>query len=132
MGSGDSPRSGRIRNRLGRIMERRRLRRQRKLDSSARPQQEELRQLTVENRALKTRVKALGDPGALEREARRLGMVPAARLTRASAGSEPWSLGCHLFPREGRNDVAVGPNTDRSAGDAVERCVAVVQGPETR
>ena len=38
-------------------------------------QQEELRQLTTENRALKKRVKALGDPGALEREARRLGMV---------------------------------------------------------
>ena len=37
MGSGDSPRSGRIRNRLGRITERRRLRRQRKLESSARP-----------------------------------------------------------------------------------------------
>ena len=37
-------------------------------------QQEELRQLT-ENRALNKRVKALGDPGALEREARRLGMV---------------------------------------------------------
>ena len=33
MGSGDSPRSGRIRNRLGRIMERRRLRRQRKLEA---------------------------------------------------------------------------------------------------
>jgi cell division protein FtsB len=38
-------------------------------------QQEELRQLTAENRALKKRVNALGDPGALEREARRLGMV---------------------------------------------------------
>src|ERR687896_767821 len=38
-------------------------------------QQEELRELTAENRALKQRVRALGDPGALEREARRLGMV---------------------------------------------------------
>ena len=37
MGIGDSPRSGRMRNRLGRIMERRRLRPQRKLESSARP-----------------------------------------------------------------------------------------------
>ena len=37
MRSGDSPRSGRIRNRLGRIAERRRLRRQRKLESAARP-----------------------------------------------------------------------------------------------
>ena len=37
-------------------------------------QQEELRQLTAENRALNKRVKALGDPEALEREARRLGM----------------------------------------------------------
>ena len=38
-------------------------------------QQQELRQLTADNRALKKRVQALGDPGALEREARRLGMV---------------------------------------------------------
>jgi cell division protein FtsB len=38
-------------------------------------QQEELRELTDENRQLKRRVRALRNPGALEREARRLGMV---------------------------------------------------------
>ena len=38
-------------------------------------QQEELRELTRENGELKRRVRALRDPGALEREARRLGMV---------------------------------------------------------
>ena len=38
-------------------------------------QQEELRQLNDENRELKHKVRALRDPGALEREARRLGMV---------------------------------------------------------
>ena len=38
-------------------------------------QKDELRDLTVENRSLKKRVRALRDPGALEREARRLGMV---------------------------------------------------------
>jgi cell division protein FtsB len=38
-------------------------------------QQEELRQLTDENRELEHKVRALRDPGALEREARRLGMV---------------------------------------------------------
>jgi cell division protein FtsB len=38
-------------------------------------QQEELGELTAENRALKRSVRALGNPGALEREARRLGMV---------------------------------------------------------
>jgi cell division protein FtsB len=38
-------------------------------------QQEELRALTAENGALKKRVRALENPGALEREARRLGMV---------------------------------------------------------
>jgi cell division protein FtsB len=38
-------------------------------------QQEELHDLREENRALKRSVRALGDPGALEREARRLGMV---------------------------------------------------------
>jgi cell division protein FtsB len=38
-------------------------------------QQEELRQLTDENRELERKVRALRDPGALEREARRLGMV---------------------------------------------------------
>jgi hypothetical protein len=36
MGIGDAQQGGRIRNRLGRIAERRRLRRQRKLESSAR------------------------------------------------------------------------------------------------
>ena len=38
-------------------------------------QKDELRELTAENRALKRSVRALGNPGALEREARRLGMV---------------------------------------------------------
>jgi cell division protein FtsB len=38
-------------------------------------QKDELRDLTSENRDLKRRVRALRDPGALEREARRLGMV---------------------------------------------------------
>jgi cell division protein FtsB len=38
-------------------------------------QQEELSELTDENRELKRKVRALRDPGALEREARRLGMV---------------------------------------------------------
>ena len=38
-------------------------------------QTRELRSLTAENRSLKKRVHALRDPGALEREARRLGMV---------------------------------------------------------
>jgi cell division protein FtsB len=38
-------------------------------------QREELRALIAENGALKKRVRALEDPGALEREARRLGMV---------------------------------------------------------
>jgi cell division protein FtsB len=38
-------------------------------------QQDELQDLTAENRELKRRVRALRDPGALEREARRLGMV---------------------------------------------------------
>jgi len=38
-------------------------------------QREELRELTQDNRLLKRRVRALRDPGALEREARRLGMV---------------------------------------------------------
>jgi cell division protein FtsB len=40
-------------------------------------QEDELRELTDENRKLKQRVRALRDPGALEREARRLGMVRA-------------------------------------------------------
>ncbi len=38
-------------------------------------QTQELRSLAGENQALKKRVRALRDPGALEREARRLGMV---------------------------------------------------------
>jgi len=38
-------------------------------------QTRELQSLTDENRALKKRVHALRDPGALEHEARRLGMV---------------------------------------------------------
>jgi cell division protein FtsB len=38
-------------------------------------QKQELEDLTGENRTLKNRVRALRDPGALEREARRLGMV---------------------------------------------------------
>jgi cell division protein FtsB len=37
--------------------------------------QQELRELTEENRTLKMRVRTLRDPGTLEREARRLGMV---------------------------------------------------------
>jgi hypothetical protein len=37
MGSEDSPRSGRVRRRLGRIAERRKRRRQRKLEDQARP-----------------------------------------------------------------------------------------------
>jgi cell division protein FtsB len=42
---------------------------------TASAQQDELRELTDENRELKRKVRALRDPGALEREARRLGMV---------------------------------------------------------
>jgi len=38
-------------------------------------QTRELQTLTAENKTLKKRVHALRDPGALEREARRLGMV---------------------------------------------------------
>ena len=38
-------------------------------------QAQELEDLSQENHGLKERVKALRDPGALEREARRLGMV---------------------------------------------------------
>jgi len=43
--------------------------------STAGAQRQELDELTEESRQLKKRVKALRDPGALEREARRLGMV---------------------------------------------------------
>jgi cell division protein FtsB len=42
---------------------------------TAAAQREELRDLSAENRELKRRVHSLRDPGALEREARRLGMV---------------------------------------------------------
>ncbi len=38
-------------------------------------QEQELRELTEEHQRLKKRVRALRDPGALERQARRLGMV---------------------------------------------------------
>ena len=38
-------------------------------------QKTELRQLSAENRTLKSKVRALRDPGTLEQEARRLGMV---------------------------------------------------------
>jgi cell division protein FtsB len=40
-------------------------------------QKQELSNLNQENRGLKRRLRALRDPGALEREARRLGMVRA-------------------------------------------------------
>ena len=40
-------------------------------------QEEELSDLRSEQRQLKQRLRALRDPGALEREARRLGMVRA-------------------------------------------------------
>ncbi len=43
--------------------------------STAGHQKGELNDLRTENRVLKRRVTALRDPGALEREARRLGMV---------------------------------------------------------
>ena len=43
--------------------------------STAKAQQEELHELTQENRALRERAKHLRDPAALELEARRLGMV---------------------------------------------------------
>jgi cell division protein FtsB len=43
--------------------------------STASEQRKELDQLTQENEQLKKRVHALKDPGALEREARRMGMV---------------------------------------------------------
>jgi len=43
--------------------------------STAGAQREELQDLGEENRELKERVRALRDPGALEQEARRLGMV---------------------------------------------------------
>jgi cell division protein FtsB len=42
---------------------------------TANAQEQELNDLNEENRVLKQRVRALRNPGALEREARRLGMV---------------------------------------------------------
>jgi cell division protein FtsB len=43
--------------------------------STAGAQRQELQELTRENKQLKKRVRALKDPGALEREARAMGMV---------------------------------------------------------
>jgi cell division protein FtsB len=43
--------------------------------STAGAQREELQELSAENKRLKQRVRSLRDPGALELEARRLGMV---------------------------------------------------------
>jgi cell division protein FtsB len=43
--------------------------------STAGAQRQELQELTKENKQLQKRVRALRDPGALELEARRLGMV---------------------------------------------------------
>ena len=48
-----------------------------KQSGTAGHQKEVLSELNAENRKLKQRLKALRDPGALEREARRLGMVRA-------------------------------------------------------
>ncbi|MBN1528809.1 MAG: septum formation initiator family protein [Thermoleophilaceae bacterium] len=52
-------------------------------------QKRELQSLRDDNRALKKRVHALRDPGALEREARRLGMV--------RQGERPYVV--HRLPR---------------------------------
>ena len=46
-----------------------------KQSGTADHQKQALSELSKENRTLKNRVRALRDPGALEREARRLGMV---------------------------------------------------------
>lgn len=46
-----------------------------KQSGTAGHQKQELSELTKEQRNLKQRLRALRDPGALEREARRLGMV---------------------------------------------------------
>ena len=46
-----------------------------KQSGTAGRQKQELSELNGENRNLKKRLRALRDPGALEREARRLGMV---------------------------------------------------------
>ena len=43
--------------------------------STAGDQRKELQDLTLENKQLKKHVRALQDPGALEQEARRMGMV---------------------------------------------------------
>jgi cell division protein FtsB len=48
-----------------------------KQSGTAGHQKQELSELSKENRGLKQRLRALRDPGALEREARRLGMVRA-------------------------------------------------------
>jgi cell division protein FtsB len=48
-----------------------------KQSGTAGHQKQELSELSKENRNLKQRLHALRDPGALEREARRLGMVRA-------------------------------------------------------
>jgi cell division protein FtsB len=46
-----------------------------KQSGTASHQKQELSQLTAERKKLNQRLRALRDPGALEREARRLGMV---------------------------------------------------------
>jgi cell division protein FtsB len=48
-----------------------------KQSGTASHQKQELVELSKENRSLRQRLRALRDPGALEREARRLGMVRA-------------------------------------------------------
>ena len=48
-----------------------------KQSGTAGHQKQQLGELNSENRELKQRLRALRDPGALEREARRLGMVRA-------------------------------------------------------
>jgi cell division protein FtsB len=48
-----------------------------KQSGTAGHQKQELSELRKDNRELKQRLRALRDPGALEREARRLGMVRA-------------------------------------------------------
>jgi cell division protein FtsB len=48
-----------------------------KQSGTAGHQKQQLNELNRDNRALKRRLRALRDPGALEREARRLGMVRA-------------------------------------------------------
>jgi cell division protein FtsB len=48
-----------------------------KQSGTASHQKQELTELNAENRNLKQRLRALRDPGSLEREARRLGMIRA-------------------------------------------------------